>query len=194
MPEVEKRLTADVARALYISNYPLKMTVATKFSGDHLLQAPNLSKRTSIDAAIKRYQANQTITRSSWMLMDHSTILNKAAIGEKRALEHAQKQQLAVRINVVRRTVEIERLEYKQRQTYENVLVTVGGETHYLNCVSREQNVDIKVVGDWHPLTGDFELYHYEEKALMPDVMIERYLRWVQDKTTRQYIRPVART
>ncbi len=194
MPEVEKRLTADVARALYVSNYPLKMTVATKFTGDHLLQAPNLSKKTSIDAAIRRYQADQTVRLSSWMLMDHSTILNKAATGVKRALEHAQKQQLAVRINVVRRTVEIDRLEHKERQTYENVPVTVGGEIHYLNCVSREQKVDIKVVGNWKPLTGDFELYHYEEKALMPDVMIERYLRWVQDDTTRQYIRPVAKT
>ncbi len=194
MPEVEKRLTADVARALYISNYPLKMSMATKFTGDHLLQAPNLSKKTSIDAAIRRYQADQTVRLSSWMLMDHSTILNKAATGEKRALEHAQKQQLAVQINVVRRTVEIDRLEHKERQTYENVPVTVGGEIHYLNCVSREQKVDIKVVGNWKPLTGDFELYHYEEKALMPDVMIERYLRWVQDDTTRQYIRPVAKT
>ena len=194
MPEVEKRLTADVARALYISNYPLKMTVATKFSGDHLLQAPNLSKKTSIDAAIRRYQANQTITRSSWMLMDPSTILNKAATGEKRALQRAQKQQLAVRISVVRRTVEIDRLEHKERQTYENMPVMVGGETHYLNCVSREQNVDIKIVGDWKPLTGDFELFHYEEKALMPDEMIEPYLRWVQDDTTKQYIRPVAKT
>ena len=194
MPEVQKKLTADAARALYISNYKLRMTVAAKFSGDHLLETPNLSKKTSIDAAIKRYQSNQKIKLSSWMLMDKATILNKAAAGDKRAWVHAGTQQLVVRIRVTRRTVEVTPLQNKERQTYENVPVTVGSETHYLNCASQEKEVGIKIVGAWTPLTGEFELYHYDETALMPDVMLDKYLTWVQDDATRQYIRPVAKT
>ena len=194
MAQVEKTVDADTAYDLYVKSFPLELSVDSKFSGDHLLAAPNMSKKTSIAAAIERYVKNQSITTSSWMLLDNSTVLNKAKSAAKRARIYRGEQQLAVNIKVVRRTVEIEKLTFKEAQRIENTEVTVKGEKQYLNCSSKEATVAINVVGGWDPLEGTFGLYHYEEGALPNgNQMVAKYLKWIYDEDSKEYIKPVAK-
>ncbi len=176
-----KKLTADVAYDLWVSLHPLRYKVDEKFVKDHTLASPNLSKQTSINAAIERYTRNRAITTSSWLLLSADTLVNKAASAPKRASVHAGNQQMIVEVSVTRRTVRIERLTLqKDIQRYENVKVMVGDEPHYLNCSSEEKVIKLRVVGPWNPVTGEVTLYHYAEAqgALPAHAMLDKYLVW----------------
>lgn len=83
LPPVEKTLTNAEAYAGFIDLSPLKISVSAKFAGDHVLAAPNLSKKTSIAAAIDRFQRTKRIVPSSWILIDDSTLKAKAKSATK---------------------------------------------------------------------------------------------------------------
>jgi hypothetical protein len=190
-----KKISANLAYAQFTKLYPLAYTVADKFKTDHTLAAPNLSKKTSIEAAVARYKKNTKITTSSWMLLDASTLVNKAAGAPKRATVYNGAQQMTLQLTVKRRTVRIEKLEPKELQRYEHTDVKVGTETHHLNCSSDEKDVKINVVGGWSPLAGDVEMYHYEEAALPgAHVLLDKYLEWNVDDATEAPVSPTAKT
>src|ERR1700716_510058 len=109
MPSVIKKVKADVAYELYVDHFPLKYKVSSKFRDDHTLDAPNLSKQTSIEAAIDRYKRNQNVKKSSWLLLDDKTLINKAKSANKGTDVHQGKQQITMQLVVTRRTVTIER-------------------------------------------------------------------------------------
>jgi hypothetical protein len=86
---------------------------------------------------------------------------------------------MTVEIKVMRRTVTIQPLKKSELNRYKYEEVTVGSETHYLNCVSEEKEIKLCVKGEWHPLTGEVDLYHYEESAFPASpAMIEKYLKF----------------
>lgn len=197
MPEVIKKLSAADAYKHYLKNFELKYKIADKFSTDHLLAAANLSKTTSIDAAIERYTRNQNITTSSWMLLDTRTLLNKAKGAKKGTQIHNGAQQMSMQISVTRRTVTIAPFSKKELQghkldEYKNV--KIKEETHYLYCSSREKDVKINVMGPWNPLTGDVSLYHYDEGQFDPThTLLPSYREWFYDNESKTYLRPVAK-
>lgn len=177
-----KKLTPEAAYAQFLKWKPFTYTVTGKFSDDHTIDV-NLSKKNSILAAIERYKKNRN-TKSSWMMLSHETIKNKAKDGKKQPTVHSGAQQIAVAIKVNRRTVTLQKLEFKELQRYEHVTLEIGGEKHHLNCSSEEKEVTICIYGPWNPVTGKVELYHYDEKALPgAPAMVDKYLEWnVDDK------------
>lgn len=73
----------------------------------------------------------------------------------------------------------IEKLTKKETAQYEHETVKIGNEDHYLNCSSAEADVALCIKGRWNPLTGDVELYHYEESAFPGNAaMLDKYLSW----------------
>jgi hypothetical protein len=95
---------------------------------------------------------------------------------------------------VTRRTVTIERLEKKDLARVKYEEVKIGNDTHYLNCVSDEKSVKINVMGGWSPLTGDVELYHYDENSFKDSHNISaKYLDWTYDEKEKKYIAPAAK-
>lgn len=103
-------------------------------------------------------------------------------------------QQLAAEIKVTRRTVTMSELTQKELQRYEYEEVKIGTETRYVNCSSAEKEITIKIMGEWKPLTGEFSLYHYDEKAIdRKHDMDKKYLKWIVDSDTGKLIRPVAK-
>lgn len=188
-----KKLKDKDACELFFCNYPLKFKVASKLSGDHQLEATNLSKKESIAAAIERYKKNQRITASSWVVLESSDIINKAKHADKVAIIFGGKQQLAVNVSVTQRTVGITRLTVKEKQRYKSIEVKIGRDIHYLNCISEEKNTKISIVGPWDPLSGEVSLYHYEAKKISQgDKMLDKYLEWVCDEKGKP-IRPAAK-
>ena len=51
-----KTLSAADAQRLYIARFRPSYPVSAKFSDDHVVAAPNLSKSTSIDAAVWKWR------------------------------------------------------------------------------------------------------------------------------------------
>ena len=187
-----KTLAAAAAYALWIKENPLTYEVTGKFEDDHIITS-NLSKQTSIEAAIDRYKRNQNITTSSWIMLDKDKLVAKAQGAQKRASVHQSAQQLTMAIKVNRRTVTISLLDKKERQRYEHQEVQIGTETHYLNCGSDEKEIILLIVGPWNPVTGEVGLYHYQEGALPGGhVMLPQYLKWNYDDTDK-LIGPVAK-
>jgi transcription elongation GreA/GreB family factor len=192
MPELRKFKHTD-ARKLFLEHHPPKFKVDSKFAGDHQLESTNLSKKQSISAAIERYKKNQRITTSSWMVITPADVIGKAKNSDKIALIYSGKQQIAVTISVLQRTVEISRLTSKEAQTYKCEQVKIGKDVHYLNCTSEEKNVKISVVGPWNPLTGEISLYHYDAgRSTQADTMLDKYLEWHCDDKGKP-IRPAAK-
>jgi hypothetical protein len=174
-----KKLDAATSRARYIKDNPLKYTVTAKFDDDHITAAPNLSKSTSIKSALGRYQKNQRILKSSWMLISKDTLQNKAAGARKQAAVYNGAQQMVLEIKVTRRTVDLEVLTKKELSKYKYETVKVGNEEHYLTCNSTEAEVKLSVKGNWNPLTGEVQLYHYEESPFPgAPAMLDKYLVW----------------
>jgi hypothetical protein len=183
MTETVKILKDDESFRQLVKDNPLKYKVSAKFDDDHIIKA-SLSKKNSIEAAIERYKRNQKIKKSSWIMIDKATLLNKArAAGAKIAHIHGGGQQLATTIKVTRRTVEIDELTPKERQRYKHEEVKVGKETKYLNCTSEEATVSLKVVGRWDPFTGECDIYHYEEgEAGGSHKLLDKFKKWVCDE------------
>ncbi len=194
-PELEtKKIKAADAFDLYVDHHPLKYSVDNKFMDDHVI-GENLSKRTSIEAAVERYTRNQRILTSSWLMMDKNKLASKAKSSSKRAAHvHNGAQQMVVQLSVTRRTVSIQVLDKKELSRYKYEEVKVGGETRYLNCTSEEKDIKLNVVGPWDPLTGEVELYHYEEGAFdATHDFAAKYLEWTYDPKTKEYIAPTAK-
>lgn len=189
-----KTLDADDAQERWLDLKPPKYSVSSKFSGDHVLAAANLSKKTSIAAALERYQRNPKITKSSWLLLDDSTILNKARNAKQRASIYANSQQMSIELkNITRRTVTIQELTPKERQRYAHDEIEIKGETRYVNSSSDEDTVSLCCKGEWNPLTGAIEIYHYEESKLpSKSAMLEKFLEWEVDED-EEPIAPVAK-
>ncbi len=187
----------DKLYKLYVDHYPLTYEVTDKLSEDHQLAAANISKQTSINAAIERYTRNQNILLSSWFLLSEDNLINKAKSADKKARVYNGNQQLTAKIKVTRRTVTLSVIDRKAALNSKKELkqVLIEGEKHYLDCTSEEKTLDIQIVGPWNPLTGDFKLYHYQEGALpLAHDMLARYNVWIRDKTTKEYIRPLTKT
>jgi hypothetical protein len=128
------------------------------------------------------------------MLMDESTVLNKVRPANKVAQIYRGEQQLSMQISVTRRTVDIDEVSEQDSKRYKCVIAKIGGKTRYLNCTSEEKDVKITVKGEWNPLTGDVEVYHYEEGPLGGShQMVDKYLEWVYDPSSKTYIRPTAK-
>lgn len=174
-------LKPDDAYKAWLGYKKLSHTVSAKFSSDHVITT-NLSKKSSITAALERYKKNQRILKSSWVMLDAKTLKNKASGAKRKASVHSGKQQMTTQIKVTRRTVTLQKLEKKELQRYTYEEVVVKGETHYLNCSSEEKDVKLKVMGTWKPLTGAVDLYHYEEGD-MPSKheFVKSYLVWYVD-------------
>ncbi len=193
-PTQTVKISAPMAFGLLVKANPLKFKVTSKFKTDHLLKSANLSKKNSIAEAVERFERNQAITKSSWMLMDESTVLNKVKAASHVAQTYRGKQQLAMQISVTRRTVDIDILTEKQSKQYECIETTIRGKKFYLNCSSQEKDVKINVMGEWNPLTGEVEVYHYDEGAFSTaHVMLDAYLEWIYDPETKTYIRTTAK-
>jgi streptogramin lyase len=58
-----------------------------------------------------------------------------------------------------------------------------------LNCRSEEKEITLSVKGQWNPVTGEVELYHYDEGEMPHAAMVDKYLWWVVDEAARP-IRP----
>lgn len=192
MPETVKTLSDQKAFDLHVKNKKLKFSVSAKFDEDHIIKA-SLSSKNSKEAAIERYKRNQKIKKSSWIMLDKATLLNKAKGASVCPCIHSGKQQLATTISVTRRTVVIDELTFKEAQTYKCEEVEIGKEKKYLNCTSEEATVKLHIKGGWNPLTGDVDLYHYEEgTAPTTPKLLEKYRKWVHDDGGKP-IRPDAK-
>lgn len=180
MAETTKTLSDKASFDKLVKDNKLSFRVTAKFEGDHII-GTNLSKKNSIEAAIQRYKRNQRIIKSSWIMIDKSTVKNKAKASTKKvAAVYRGNQQLTTTIKVTRRTVEIVELTKKERQRYQYEEVTIGREVKYLNCSSEEEIVDLKVVGKWDPFTGECDIYHYEEgKAPTDHKLLPKFKKWV---------------
>jgi hypothetical protein len=187
-----KKLTAAKAYDLWIKEHPLTYAVTGKFNDAHIIT--NLTKKKSIEAAIKRYKEDQNIKLSSWIGHDKDKLVAKAqGAHNKRASVHQGAQQLTVAIKVKRRTVKISPLTKKELQRYEHEDVEIGSEMHHLNCSSDEQEIILLIVGPWNPLTGEVGLYHYKEGTIPADhQMLDKFLEWNVDETTKKPVSPVA--
>lgn len=190
-PEKTKKLTAAEAFVAYKEHHPLTFSVTAKFDDDHITAATNLSKEKSIASAIERYKKQPNILRSSWILVDHNTLQNKAAGATKVPCVHQGAQQMAIAIKVKRRTVTIDAFTKRELQGDNLSKYTKVGE-HYLSCKSEEKDVTLAVKGPYDPMTGAVELYHYEEGALPAAAMVDKYLVWVVDDKD-ELIRPQAK-
>jgi hypothetical protein len=193
-PDKTKKLTARDAQAAFIKLYPYKYTVTARFDDKHITAAPNLSKQTSIESAVQRYKEDRTL-RSSWILLDKDTLKNMATGATKVACVYNGAQQIAMAINVKRRTVTIEsntRKDIQGANPKDYIRVTIAGEERYLKCKSEEKEVTLSVRGPWRPLTGEVELYHYDEGRMPNAEMLDRYCEWVVDEGGRP-IRPTAK-
>ena len=180
----KKNLTAADAQRLYMGRYRLSYTVSAKFNDDHIVAAPNLSKTTSIEAAVARYKKQPNILLSSWILVDANTLKNKAASAPKVACIYNSTQQMALAIKVQRRTVSITartRKEIQGDNPANYIKVTLGDGDRYLTCKSDLQDVTLCVKGSWSPLKGLVDLYHYEEGAMPTLAIVAKYLEWVVD-------------
>ena len=178
-----KVLTAAVAQPLFLKDHPLIPEVTAKFFDDHMITT-NLSKSQAIASAVERYKKNRN-TKSSWIEISKETLINKAKGSTRRVagtFGAPAKQQLTVQIKVDRKTITISVLDKKEKHQYEHEIVEIDGEDHYLNCSSAATaNVDLRIVGDWDPLTGKLGLYHYEEGAIQQNAaaaMLQKYLLW----------------
>jgi len=180
MAETTKTLSDRASFDQLVKDNKLSFKVTAKFEGDHIVST-NLSKKNSIEAAIQRYKRNQRIIKSSWIMIDKSTVKNKAKASTKKvAAVYRSNQQMTTTIKVTRRTVEIVELTKKERQRYQYEEVTIGREVKYLNCSSDEELVDLKLVGKWDPFTGECDIYHYEEgKAPTEHKLLPKFKKWV---------------
>jgi hypothetical protein len=168
-----------VAWQAYNKANGVKYIVENKFKDDHLVKDANLSKQTSINAALARYAKNQRIVASSWLLMTDDMLKNKASGAQKVPITYNGAQQMAVAIKVKRRTVTIVPLDDKQRARIQSYQVKVGNEIRHVSCASEEKEVVLAVKGEWKPVSGEVKLYHYDEAAL-PNAphFIDAYLVW----------------
>jgi hypothetical protein len=148
---------------------------------------PLLSKSACFASAVERFKKQPNVLLSSWILVDKSTLKNKAANAPKVACVHVGAQQMALAIKVQRRTITIFAYTRKEIQGHNpkdfEEVITVGGEKRFLRLKS-DKIVDITlcVTGPWNPFTGVVQLFHYAEGALPACAMLERYLRWHVDK------------
>ena len=189
-----KTLTAAAAQAAFIQLHPLKYSVAARFDDNHVTAAPNLSKQTSIASAVERFKAQPNILVSSWILVDGPTLKNKAAGATKVACTHAGHQQMALAIKVMRRTVTISAFTRKEIQgsnPKDYIQATIAAGERFLSCKSEEKQVTLCVKGPWNPITGDVQIFHYEEGAMPAAAMVDKYLKWYVDASGRA-IRPQA--
>jgi hypothetical protein len=197
-PKDTVMLSAAGAQAAFIKLHPLTYKVTDKFFDDHITAAPNLSKATSIASAVKRYEKQPNVVVSSWILLDKDTLENKAKDATKVACLHNGAQQMAIAIKVKRRTVTISAftrnaIQGDNPESYTEVTIP-SGEKRYLDCKSEEKELFLSVKGPWKPLTGEVELYHYDERPISVASMVPKYLNWVVDPADRRPIRPVANT
>jgi len=180
---VIKKLSCVDAQKAFMKMQPLKYEVTAKFENDHnIVTAPVLSKDAAFGATIERYKRNQNLRESSWILVDKSTLKNRAANADKVAFVYAGAQQMAVAIKVEKRTVSIlaqTRKEIQGHNPSDFEEVTIGTEKRYLTLKSNpKQDVTLCLKGPWNPFTGVVQLYHYEVGALPPCAMLDKYLRW----------------
>lgn len=150
-----KNITAAEAQPLFLKDHPLVPEVTGKFFDDHMITT-NLSKSQAIAGAVERYKKNRN-TKSSWIEITKETLINKAKGSQRRlagTFGAPPKQQMTVQIKVERKTITISVLDKKEKHQYEHGTVEIDGEDHYLNCSSAATaNVDLRIVGDWNPLT-----------------------------------------
>ncbi len=180
--EIKKLSCADAQKA-FILFKSLSYEVTAKFDDDHITAAPSLSKSDSFKSAVERYKKQPNVLLSSWILLDKSTLQNKAANATKVAYVHNGVQQMAVAVKVKRRTVTISAFTRKEIQgsnpkDFEEV-TTVAGEKRYLRLKSDKiEDITLCVTGPWNPFTGVVQMYHYDEGPLPACAMLDKYLRW----------------
>jgi hypothetical protein len=181
MPKIT--LPAERAQELFLDMFNPKYKVTDKFYKDHMIKDENLSSKISKKYAIDRYKENPRITTSSWTAISKEKIINKAANARKKASVYRAEQQMIVELkDVHRRTVRIDsytRKELQGKKLTDYEAVEVMGETRYLSTSSSEDTVTLCCVGNWKPLNGEIEIYHYEECDLpVAAQMLARYLQW----------------
>jgi hypothetical protein len=196
----QKKLTAAVAQGLFIEHFPLKFSIAAKFDEDHMMVG-NLSSQTSITQAVDRYtrakkQHKNPALMSSWLAITTDTVKNKAASAARRAMLHKGSQQMAIQIKVKRRTVTLDELTPKEKlQAKKPIEVKISDrEIYYLTARSDEKDVDLLVIGEWQPLTGNVSMYHYQEGRVdsVTVAMEDKYLMWHWNAATSTPTAPVA--
>jgi len=190
-----KNLAPAEAQKWFLIRFKPTYSVSAKFTDDHVVAAPNLSKSTSIAAAVARYQKQPNILVSSWILVDANTLKNKAASAPKVACVYQGAQQMALAIKVERRTVTITARTRKQMQgdnPDRYLKVTLGDGDRFLDCKSDMDYVTLCVKGSWNPLKGLIDIYHYEEGSLPSIALLPKYLQWVCD-ASGNVLGPVAK-
>lgn len=183
---VVKKLSCVEAQKAFIRFKSLSYEVTAKFDDDHITAPPILSKAASFASAVERFKKQPNVLLSSWILVDKSTLKNKAANATKVACVHGGAQQMALAIKVQRRTVTIFAYTRKEIQGHNpkdfEEVVTVGGEKRYLRLKSAKiEDVTLCVTGPWNPFTGVVQLFHYAESAMPACAMLEKYLTWHVD-------------
>jgi hypothetical protein len=190
-----KTLKSNDAYERFVDHWKLSYTVAKKFYDDHLLVKDasrklffvHPSTKDALEAALDRYvRTNRKISTSSWIALNETEIINKAKnSSNKRASVHNGKQQLTVKIQVERYTINIEELKVKEKHRYKGVKeCKIGSEIVYLLPQKDKRKVDINVVGGWKPLTGKVEIYHYDPSAALRNhEMMKDYLVWKTDES-----------
>jgi hypothetical protein len=190
----EKTLDGAEACALYLTNYPIKFTVADKFFTDHMI--PAVDKNTVTAAAIERYKKNTNTKTTSWIELSKATVLNKATSGQKIAHVYSGAQQLGVYIKARQWTARITEITKKQDQKKNGVIqIKIQKDFVYLEIeFTKDENFQLFVMGNWVPTSGQAEIYHYEAHPPQKSNMVAKYLKWRHNESTKKYISPVAST
>jgi hypothetical protein len=177
----------------FVKNFGLIARVDEKLRRDHFATSPNLSKKTSIDDAVKRYKRQPNILKSTFFLADDNWLLNRAnSENNKRvAFIYNNEQQMALQLKVNQRTVTIHKLTQKEVPRFKKDAIEIK-KGEYILCESDEKKVRFYISGKWNPIKGDWLLYHCEQSRPLPAVnMLVKYLKWVVDGTGTP-IKPVA--
>lgn len=195
MPDVvtKKTLAPADACALYLQHFPPKFTVAGKFYDDHMVKA--ISTPEVHENAIARFKKNQRIKVSSWIELSEATVKNKASSGKKIAHVYNNAQQLGVTIKARQWTATISESSWKPgakgKQPKETIAVKIQSDVYYIEIdIAKDDNLEIFVMGQWDPQSGQAEIYHYEANPPGAHTMLDKHRKWFYNETTKEYTAP----
>ena len=185
-----KMLTPEQAFQEYKKLGKIRFSVSEKFMKDHVIDPINnkqpLSKSGAIAGAIKRYEEKETLTSSWLVITKHELIrlVDTALDQHKRAKIQKGKQQLTTEITVTRRRINITASSAKSKDVLQAKDIIIVGSKREQKALSIENTTDetikVRVVGDWSPGECSAEIYHYEEKDMLPmnHEFLDFYLRF----------------